>query len=251
MAGREKAILWVGVGLLLGSLYADQRKFVWTYEYITMERGLAELEFYYTIQVANQTQPTSTLSQELWIATEVGMTDRFDFSIYYIFIQPPGGSLKIDGLKLRPRFKLGTFLGIDHLLYMEYIGEDNFAENKWELRWVFARDRKKHLYWAFHPTAEWEKKRGEKGKWVFSYEGGIGLRFLPGDLFNLGVEIKGSKKRHYIGPTLAHGNEEMWVALGASIAYTPLDPQNPSDDFQIRLLTGFLLGNIGKNEEKD
>jgi hypothetical protein len=100
---------------------ADRRQLVWTYQYQTMPAGSAELEHYFGYDlgdrdVKNEAEYTHQLE------VEVGITDRWDVSVYHMFAQIGGGPFDYDGFKLRTRYSLfeaDQFL-VDPLLYLEF-----------------------------------------------------------------------------------------------------------------------------------
>jgi len=124
------------------TLKADKRAYVWTYEYQTMEAGEVELEHYLSFSTPSSNSFNSTTTTEHNIEIEVGMTDRFDFSIYQVFKQAPESPLSYSGYKLRFRYRLGDKgdLFMDPLLYFEYKGKPDFSEHGYEGKLILAKD---------------------------------------------------------------------------------------------------------------
>lgn len=83
------------------ALKADGRSFVWTYQYQTMPRGTAEVEYYTTFSspLSPSMSGTTTAFHELEL--EIGMNDSFDIGLYQRFKQLPGGSFTYEGFKVR------------------------------------------------------------------------------------------------------------------------------------------------------
>jgi len=66
---------------------ADQRFFVWTYEYKTVDRGEVEFEHYYTTSHPNLLELSNDIKIGHQFELEIGMNERFDFAIYHQFEQ--------------------------------------------------------------------------------------------------------------------------------------------------------------------
>ena len=74
--------------LFLSSLcLADQRHFVWTYEYKTVSRGEVEFEHYYTTSYPSSSDLSEDIKIGHQLELEIGMNDRYDFAIYHQFEQ--------------------------------------------------------------------------------------------------------------------------------------------------------------------
>jgi len=103
MRNRYYAILIVLVAkfYLAIAAFADQRFYVWTYEYKILERGRGEVEDYFTLSTPDMGHVEGTMAAEHQLELEVGMTERYDFAIHQVFKQNPGQSLKYEGFKLR------------------------------------------------------------------------------------------------------------------------------------------------------
>ncbi len=228
------------IGLLVVSAFnilsADKRLYVWTYEYKTMAPGEGEIETYYTSSVPDWQNREGKVTIDIQLELEVGMTKNFDFAIYSSLIQEPDSSLKFKGYKLRSRYKFGRknqFL-MDPLLYLEYKGKPGFSEHGIETKLVLSKDFGK-LNISLNPTLEFEKEHRE---WETEFEYAMGVSYKIIHSLSIGLEAKGSKHGHYIGPVIAHGSEHLWVALGSALAVSPT-PASPR--FQIRLLLGIGL----------
>lgn len=219
------------------SLLGDQRRFVWTYEYMTMPPGEGEIETYMTTFAPDLGDMKGNVSVEQQVELEVGMTPRFDFSIYQSFIQEPEDYLRYKGYKLRARYKFGEkgrYL-LDPLLYVEYKGKPDFSEHGWETKLILAKDLGK-LNLALNPVVEIETGHGER-EVEFEYALGTSYRFTR--TLSLGLEAKGGAHARYLGPVIAHGSEHLWVALGSALALPGSERGTPN--FQLRLLLGIGL----------
>ncbi|MFN3821684.1 MAG: hypothetical protein ACK4OO_05065, partial [bacterium] len=137
--------LLVGIG---SSTFADRRDFVWTYQYQTMHKGSAEVEIYHTRSVF---ESSSQAKLDLQFELEVGMTDRFDFSIYEVFAQSTGSSLVYKETKLRGRYRLGREGGdLLPILYWEYKTPQNFSYSTWEFKTIVGFQHF-DFTWAINP----------------------------------------------------------------------------------------------------
>lgn len=219
------------------NMNADERHFVWTYEYMIMERGAKELETYTTFKTIDTDDFEGSTSTELNFELEMGMTDRFDFAIYQNFNQSPEGSFKYSGFKLRSRYKIGEQdkYWLDPLIYVEYIGEPSFTEHKIETKLILAKTLN-NFFFSLNPYFEVES---EDEEWEFVPKYSVGAGYRLGSIFTAGIEAKGDKNANYVGPTISHGNHSMYSALGALFAYGDVKENKP--EYQIRLIIGIGL----------
>ncbi len=229
-------ILMMLTSWLTSEAYADRRSYVWTYEYLTMERGEAELESYFTLSTPDMGDMEGNTVTDLQFELEVGMSDRFDFAIYQVFSQYPEESLKYKGYKLRARYRFGEQgqYVLDPLAYVEYKGKPDFSEHGIELKIILAKDIGR-FNMALNPILELELN----GETEVEAEYAIGLNYEILSLLSAGLEFKGSESGHYVGPTIGHGVEQLWMTLGAAFPITDIDEGKP--EFQIRLLVGIGL----------
>src|SRR3989338_9853546 len=65
---------------------ADRRSYVWTYEYQTMPKGHAEIEYYMTEEQKNIGKAKPKIWKH-WVELEYGITDHWDISMYQQFKQ--------------------------------------------------------------------------------------------------------------------------------------------------------------------
>ncbi len=127
--------------MLITQLQADGRRYVWTYEYLTLHRGEAELETYTEFSHVD-TDSGRLANATLQYEYEIGMNDRFDVGIYQKFKQTHTSFMSYDGFKLRARYRLGEkdrwFM--DPLLYLEYKDNAAFDHSVLETKLILARD---------------------------------------------------------------------------------------------------------------
>ena len=215
---------------------ADQRSYVWTYEYHTVPKGEAELENYFTLSSPTKDSLKGVTSTEHKFELEIGMTDRFDFAIYQVFSQAPEQSLKYDGFQLRARYRIGEkgkyFL--DPLIYLEYKGVPDFAKHELEAKLILARDFGRFNI-ALNPILDIEIADSNEVRPEYA----VGVNYGVNDVLKLGIEAKGSNDGHYVGPVIAHGKGRFWVALGSAFNVGSVEKGKP--EFELRLLTGIGL----------
>lgn len=196
---------------LVSLLAADGRRYVWTYEYLTLNRGEAELETYTEFSHVDTDagrQASTTLQYEY----EVGMNDRFDVGIYQKFKQSHATPISYEGFKLRMRYRLGEKgqWPLDPLIYLEYKDNAAFDHSALETKLILARDFDKFNL-SLNPVLEFEFDDDET-EVEFEYAAGLSYRLHP--LLSLGLETKGNTEQFYWGPTFSHGKPDLWIALG-------------------------------------
>lgn len=230
---------WVFIGVLwmfAGHALGDQRSYVWTYEYQTLPRGEAELEYYFTISAPDSSSMKTNVTTEHKVEYEVGMTEHFDFAIYQVFEQTPEEDLQYKAFQLRARYRFGQKGDhfADSLVYLEYEGVPDFSEHVIEAKWVLAKDIGR-LNIALNPILEYEI--GDENKIEPKYA--LGVSYRMNDLLRLGVEAKGGEDGHYVGPVISHGKGRFWATLGSAFAVSSVEDDKP--EFQIRMLLGIGL----------
>ena len=235
----ERKIFWfLLVVVLAASAYADRRSYVWTYEYATMPKGMAEIEYYHTLEYPNSSSPKANVWKQN-VELEYGITDRWDVSIYQNFKQTNTAAAKTfayDGWKLRTRYRLGErglFL-VDPLLYFELQGPNDLSSaGVFEGKIILAKDfdRLNVSYNLINKQA-----LAEGGASQNEYSAGASFEFNPA--FKIGLEGKGSytSGKHYLGPTLSFASDKLWVNLGGATGLG-----NGADQLQVRLLLGVFI----------
>lgn len=226
------SILLIGIAK---DSHADRRSYVWTYEYQTMPKGHAEIEYYLTEEQKN-IEKAKPSTWKHWLELEYGITDHWDISMYQQFKQSnttSSNTFEYDGFKVRTRYRIleKDVLPIDTLLYLEYIRNDNLEKpNVLEAKIIFAKD-----IWnfniAYNQILKQELDSG--GKTEHEYAFGISYPIAPH--FKIGVESKGNytDEKYYIGPTLGWSSHKFWASAGVAGGLT-----NKSDDLQARLIVG-------------
>jgi len=217
---------------------ADRRSYVWTYDYQTKPPGGIELEHY----LSARTGDIDAVGQTAWehrVELEVGLTNRWDVSIYQIFNQPPDGALRYDAFQLRTRYRIGEAgqYFADPLLYFEYRrAQDLTSPNKAEGKLILARDFQKlnvaiNLIEevAFAPGTEWET----------GYS--AGMSFEPHPIVKIGAEAFGQlateeDKAHYFGPTMSLARDGWFYTFGFGFGLN-----EHADDLRARAILGIDL----------
>ncbi len=218
--------------IFLSCVFSDQRNFIWTYENIMLSPGETELELYYTNYLPNfdisQNANINTLKLEAEI--EIGMSENLEVSFYNVFKESPihnedgtiSRKLKYDEYKLR--FKYRVFKNGHKwapLFYSEIKGKPDFT--KWVAEHKFIFNQKfNNVNFSFNPIIEFENEKEEcltcsdGFKWHREIEAelAMGVSYNRGDNFSYGLDLKSSEYSTYIGPVLAHGNEDKWWTIG-------------------------------------
>lgn len=216
--------------LMAASAGADQRNYVWTYDYTTVSKGNAEVEFYSTAVAKNTpTGKASEWTQQLEI--EYGVTNHLDLGMYQVFKQAPHSStLQYEGYKLRLRYRLKekNELPLDVLLYAEHI-VNNEEENEFEGKLVLAKDIGK-LNVAYNQILEQGYSSGHA---EHGYAAGVSYEVLP--WLRAGLESKGNytEDEYALGPTLAWTGNRIWANIGVAYGLN-----NNTSDRSVRFILG-------------
>ena len=211
---------------------ADQRHFVWKYEYKIVEKGEVEFEHYYTTSYPNSNDLSLGTIIQHQFELEIGMNEKFDFAVYHQFEQQV--YMKYAGYKLRGRYRIGKqnqYL-LDPLLYLEYHGKHDFAEHGIETKLILAKETEKIIV-SFNPVLEIEITEDEE---EFEAEYAAGITYKINKLLNIGIEFKGSEYGHYFGPTISHGTHDTWFSLGSAFAMSTINEEKP--EMEIRMIMG-------------
>ncbi len=228
----------LGVACISENALADRRSYVWTYEYQTMPKGMAEIEFYLTEEQKNidKARPNVWKPQ---VELEYGVTDHFDVSMYQQFEQSntdKSSDFKYEGFKIRTRYRVSerSKLPVDVLLYLEYIRPGDFKEpNELEEKLVLAKD-----IGNFNISYNQIFVQKLESDSMAEYEYATGLSYEITPSIKIGVESKGNylDKKYYLGPTIGLATSKFWVNMGIVAG---LNKQ--SDDMQVRLIVGILF----------
>lgn len=228
LAGCAAAVLAV---LALGATaYADQRSYVWTYEYLTLAKGGTELEFYKTAKIKDlQVGDGSDWEQQ--IELEYGITDHLDAALYEVYEQKNDDKMKYAGYKFRLRYRIAerNVLPVDVLLYAEH-QEKVDARNVFEGKVILAKDIG-NLNIAYNQIYKDEYVGGSIGK--HEYAAALSYEFLP--WLRIGVESKGSWRdgKFAAGPTVSWSGGRIWANVGAVYALN-----EKTNDRETRFLLG-------------
>lgn len=209
---------------------ADQRSYVWTYEYLTLSKDHAELEFYQTaVTKDRQSDNSSDWQQQLEL--EYGLTDCLDAALYQVFDQKENDKMKYAGYKFRLRYRLAekNTLPVDVLLYAEH-QEKVDAKNVFEGKVILAKDIGK-LNIAYNAIYKNTYVSGDKA--THEYASGVSYEVTPA--FRFGVESKGNytEGKYFAGPTLSWVGGRIWANVGASYGLN-----RNTNDREVRFLLG-------------
>ena len=225
----------IGLAVLFGlaavsPVRADQRNYVWTYEYGTLAKGNAEIEFYQTA-VTKDKDVRSAADWTQQLELEYGITDHLDVGIYQVYEQAADtSSLTYAGFKAKVRYRIAekNALPLDILLYAEH-EESTTGENILEGKLVLAKDLGK---WNVAYNQIYERKY-VSGKGEHEYAAGVNYEVAP--WFHVGVKSKGSfsEGEYAAGPTLAWSGNRIWANVGAVFAMN-----SKTNDREVRFLMG-------------
>jgi hypothetical protein len=220
----------VFIALVVVPAWADQRNYVWTYEYGTLAKGNAEIEFYQTAVMKNKdVRSASDWTQQLEL--EYGVTDHFDVGIYQVYEQAADNpALTYAGFKLKARYRVAekNALPVDVLFYLEQ-EESTVEGNAFEGKLILAKDLGK-LNLAYNQIYE---RKYETGKGAHEYAAGMSYELAP--WLRIGIESKGSytEGEFAAGPTLAWMGNRIWANLGAVYGLN-----DKTRDREVRFLLG-------------
>lgn len=235
------AMMMMAAGLIMASargVHADARSYVWTYEYMTMPEGAAEVEYYLTLKVPN-TSESEVGSWQHQVEFEYGITPRWDLSLYQIWQETrtaDEADFDYEGLKLRTRYRLleKGALPVDVLFYGEIERpSDVEEENVGEAKLVLAREVGR---FDFSYNQIIERALSRSGEAEHKYAAGIGYEVKEG--VHAGIESTGNytESAFSLGPTVAFARQRVFLALGALAG---LNEEAP--DIQARLIIGVGL----------
>lgn len=220
------------------NLYADQRSYVWTYEYMTMPKVRWEVEHYFTSEVPD-TRKSNINTLKQWLELEYGITDRWDVAVYQMWKfknKRFENDSEYDGFKMRTRYRFGEKgkFWLDPLVYLEYIRDDDFSKpNVMEAKLVLAKDIN-NFNISYNQIIKRNLER--EGKSDHEYATGINYALWPA--FKLGIESKGnySQEKTALGPTMSLSLGKYWISLGAVFGLN-----ERTDDLQTRMIIGILF----------
>ncbi|OGW34623.1 MAG: hypothetical protein A2010_17570 [Nitrospirae bacterium GWD2_57_9] len=221
---------FVFMWLFAGAAAADQRSYVWTYEYLTLSKDHAELEYYQTaVTKDRQSDNSSDWQQQLEL--EYGLTDHLDAALYQVFDQKENDKMKYSGYKFRLRYRIAEkdVLPLDVLLYVEH-QEKVDGKNVFEGKLILAKDIGK-VNFAYNQIYKNTYASGDSAD--HEYAAGVSYEVTPA--VRVGVESKGNYRtdKYSAGPTIAWIGGRIWANLGAVYGLN-----RRTDDRQVRFLLG-------------
>lgn len=236
----KKRVIRAGWILLLvlaaaGEALADQRNYVWTYEYLTVRKGKWELETYVTSEVPDINRSNiNTLKP--WIELEYGITRNWDVAMYQMWKfknKRFENDSEYDGFKLRTRYKFGKKgqFPVDTLLYFEYFRPgDMHKPNVGEVKLILAKDINR-INLSYNQIVKADLASTGLAEWQYA----LGANYAFNFRFHAGIESKGNytKDQYAIGPTLAFVTKKFWVTFGSAFGLN-----RKTDDLQTRVIVG-------------
>lgn len=226
----------LGALVLAGSAHADRRTYVWTYEYMTMPRGAAELEYYLTLKAPDIDDFSAKNTWEHQLEFEYGITDHWDVAIYQRWQHTntdADDKFEYTGTKLRTRYRFAEkgVYPVDLLAYLEYKRPDGSEpSDELEAKLILAKDFGK-VNVAYNQIIEQGLRHG--GKAEHEYASGVSYEFDP--TWKIGLESTGnySEDTFYLGPTLSFARKRFWLTAGVLGGLN-----DRSDDLRARLIFG-------------
>ncbi len=220
------------------SAYADRRSYVWTYEYMTMPKGMWELETYVTTEVPNLHKSNINVVKPQ-LELEYGITGRWDVAMYQMWKfknKKYENDSEYEGFKLRTRYRIGEKgkFFVDPLFYFEYIRDDDLSKpNVGEAKLVLAKD-----IGDFNVSYNQIIKRNLEREGKPDHEYATGINYAFTHRLKFGFESKGnySKEKYAFGPTISYAFKKAFVAVGAVFGLN-----ENTDDLQTRMIVGVLF----------
>ncbi|HAS55105.1 MAG TPA: hypothetical protein DCS42_13790 [Nitrospiraceae bacterium] len=213
-----------------GHAQADQRSYVWTYEYLTLSKDSAELEFYQTA-VTKDRQKDNSSDWQQQLELEYGLTNRLDAALYQVYDQKEQDNMKYSGYKFRLRYRIAekNVLPLDVLFYAEH-QEKTDALNVFEGKIILAKDIG-NLNISYNQIYKNTYASGDRA----SHEYAAGMSYEITPAFRFGVESKGNYKtdKYAAGPTLSWIGGRIWANVGAVYGLN-----TRTNDREVRFLLG-------------
>ncbi len=230
------AVMLLAIGA--GESLADARAYVWTYEYMTMPEGAAELEYYLTAKVPD-TSERETSSWQHQVELEFGITPRWDVALYQVWQEDrttESADFGYEGFKLRTRYRFAEqdALPLDALFYAEYERASDLTESDvGELKIILAKTIG-HFDVSYNQVFEWPFD--DTGEAEHKFAAGLGYEVNP--TFHAGVEATGnySEGGYAAGPTVSLRKNRYFLAVGVLCGL-----EDDAADLQSRLIFGLGL----------
>jgi hypothetical protein len=256
------AAIFFALAILPGSAQADRKIFAYTYPYMTLPQGAAELEHYLDVKFEEIDDPnTPEVDEEYepsWkhqVEFEYGITDRWDFGLYQVFEQAPYSPMSYTGTKLRTRVRLAeqgdwpVDLGfyLEGLYYTDAIGAEE--------RIIIAKTINKFESSINLKFEQKAKDEGEKQETELEFIPMIGLGYHVARWFAVGAEYQAKLEykiekengeteeemgdwEHYVGPVVSVSGGNFWWTVGYQHLVSDVEE---ASDFMVRsvLSVGF------------
>jgi hypothetical protein len=164
------------------------------------------------------------------------MNDWMDFSIYQVFSSSPQKGFNYNGYKFRSRFKIGEkdqFI-MDPLIYLEYEGVPDFQNHALELKLILAKDFG-NFNISLNPYVKYLKEGADEWELKPRYAAAVG--YSTSELMSFGIESIGNQSGVYLGPTLSHGIENLWVGISPLFSIGNVTAGSP--EFYLRMIVAF------------
>lgn len=254
---KSRTALWLALALAVAvarPAHADRRILGYTYPYMTLPAGAAEVEHYLDARLQKSDDPSTAGQERQWrpswqhqVELEYGITDRLDFGFYNVFAQKPYGSMEYEGIKLRSRYRFADQgdLPLDIAVYAEgfyYNDEAGFEE-----RLILSKSVKQlELHLNLKTEQEWAiHGPGREMELVLNPSAGAGYHIAS--WVAVGAEYYGrtaleeekwSRMAHYAGPTLSFMGKRFWW----TVTFQPqLSRDTGRPDYQARSLLALQL----------
>ncbi len=219
-------------------LLADARTYVWTYEYLTMPQGAAEVEYYLTTKVRD-TSMREISSWQHQLEIEYGITPHWDVALYQIWQDDRSAetaSFGYKGFKLRTRYRVAeqNVLPLDVLVYAEYKRPSDLKmSNIGELKLILAKTIG-DINASYNQVVEWPLPRTDETEHKFA----AGLACKVSQALRAGIEATGNytKGKYAVGPTLSLRENNIFLSFGAVFGLS-----NKADDLECRMILGLGL----------
>ncbi len=203
---------------------AQDRYYVWTYPFETMEANEFELEsnsFFFTPSLSDNTH---SLDQQFEL--EYGVTDRLQVGLYQVFSRDfPSGKISAESFMLEALYKLAQTneFPVDPMIYLEYERDWHFNNpNRAEAKLILSKDFGR-INGTVNGIAEYEF--GGRVRLTPEFSAGISYELVKG--FRAGVEtfvtlsdedetVDEDLSGTGIGPTVAFATPWFDITSGAT-----------------------------------
>lgn len=221
---------------LISNSFADRRSYVWTYEYMTMPKGMWELEYYLTTEVPDINRSNINTIKP-WLELEYGITHNWDVAMYQMWKfknKRFENDSEYEGFKLRTRYRFGRkgqFI-VDPLIYLEYIRDATnwHKPNVGEAKLILAKDIAQ-LNISYNQILKGNLDSDGLAEWEYA----TGASYAVSNHLRFGLESKGNytKDKFAAGPTVSFSTKKFFVTLGAAFGLN-----DRTDDLQTRMIVG-------------